>query len=72
MNKIINDRDEELMHIRQKVEDQELVVDQYRQKIKVLQQQNNDSKKEHKVEIAKSNKTISNNFEEILSVVDTG
>ena len=58
MNKIINDRDEELMHIRQKVEDQELVVDQYRQKIKVLQQQNNESKKEHKLEITKSNKTI--------------
>ena len=27
LNKIINDRDEELTHIRQKVEDQELVVD---------------------------------------------
>ena len=64
LNKIINDRDEELAHIRQKLEDQESVVDQYRQQIKVLQQQNNDSRKEHKMEIAKSNKTISNNFEE--------
>ena len=55
LNKIVNDKDEELMHIRQKLEDQESVVDQCRQQIKVLQQQNNDSKKEHDLEIAKSN-----------------
>ena len=42
------------------------MVDQYRQQIKVLQQQNNDSKKKHKLEIAKSNKTISNSSEEIF------
>ena len=66
MSKIINDRDEELTHIREKLEDQELVVDQYLQQIKVFQQQKNDSKKEHKMEIAKSNKTISNNSEEIF------
>ena len=42
------------------------MVDQYRQQIKVLQQQNSDSKKEHKLEIAKSNKIISNNSEEIF------
>ena len=66
MNKIINNKDEELTHIRQKLTDQESVVDQYRQQIKVLQQQNSDSKKEHKLEIAKSNKIISNNSEEIF------
>ena len=66
LNKIINDEDEELTHIRQKVEDRESVVDQYRQQIKVLQQQNSDSKKEHKLEITKSNKTISNSSEEIF------
>ena len=60
LNKIINNKDEELTHIRQKLTDQESVVDQYRQQIKVLQQQNSDSKKEHKLEIAKSNKIISN------------
>ena len=31
LNKIINNKDEELMHIRQKLTDQESVVDQYRQ-----------------------------------------
>ena len=66
MNKIINDRDEELTHIQHKLEDQESVVDQYRQQIKVIQQQNNDSKKEHKLEIVKSNKTILNRSEEIF------
>ena len=66
MNKIINKKDDELKHIRHKLEDQESVVDQYQQQIKVLQQQNNDSKKEHKLEIAKSNKTISDNSEEIF------
>ena len=45
LNKIVNDKNEELTHIRQKLEDQESVVDQYRQQIKVLQQQNDDSKK---------------------------
>ena len=65
MNKIVNNKDEELKHIRQELEDQESVVDQYRQQIKVLQQQNSDSKKEHKLEITKSNKTISHNSEEI-------
>ena len=66
LNKIVNDKDEELTHIRQKLEDQESVVDQYRKQIKFLQQQNIDSKKEHKMEITKSNKTISDNSEEIL------
>ena len=66
LNKIVNNKDEELTHIRQKLTDQESVVDQYRQQIKFLQQQNNNSKKEHKQEIAKSNKIVSNNFEEIF------
>ena len=65
LNKIVNDKDEELTHIRHKLEDQESVVDQYRQQIKVLQQQNSDFKKEHKLEIAKSTKRVSNNSEEI-------
>ena len=42
------------------------MLDQYRQEIKVLQQQNNDSKKTHKLEIAKRNKTLSNNSKEIF------
>ena len=42
------------------------MIDQYRQHIKVLQQQNDDSKNTHKSEIAKSNKTLSNNSEEIF------
>ena len=42
------------------------MVDQYRQQIKFLQQQNSDAKKEHKLEIARSNKIISNNSEEIF------
>ena len=45
LNKIVNNKDEELTHIRQKLTDQESVVDQYRQEIKVLQQQNSDSQK---------------------------
>ena len=66
MNKIINDKDEELTQIRHKLENQESVIDQYRQQIKVLQQQNDDSKKTHKSEIAKSNKTLSTNSKEIF------
>ena len=61
LNKIVNDKDRELTHIRQKLGDQESVVDQYQQQIKVLQQQNDDYKKAHKLKIAKSNKALSNN-----------
>ena len=66
LNKIVSDKDEELTQIRHKLENQESVIDQYRQQIKVFQQQNDDSKKTHKSEIAKSNKTLSNNSEEIF------
>ena len=66
MNKIVSEKDEELTQIRHKFENQESVIDQYRQQIKFLQQQNDDSKKTHKSEIAKSNKTLSNNSEEIF------
>ena len=64
LNKIVNDKDEELTHIRHKLENQESVIDQYRQHIKVLQQQNDDSKRAHKLKIAKSNKALSHNSEE--------
>ena len=37
LNKIINNRDEELTHIRQKLEDHESMVNQYQQQIKFLQ-----------------------------------
>ena len=66
MNKIVNKKDEELKHIRQKLEDQELVVDQYRQQLKVIQQQNKKYKKKHELDVSRSNKTISNNSEEIF------
>ena len=66
LNKIVNNKDEELKHIPHKLEDQESVVDQYWQQIEVLQQQNSDYKKEHELEIAKSNKTVSNNSKEIF------
>ena len=66
MNKIVSDKDEELTQIRHKLENQELVIDQYQQQIKVLQQQNDDSKKIYKSEITKSNKTLSNKSEEIF------
>ena len=63
LNKIVSDKDEELTQIWHKLENQESVIDQYWQQIKILQQQNDDSKKTHKSKIAKSNKTLSNNSE---------
>ena len=53
MNKIVNNKDEELTQIRNKLEDQESEIGQCQQQIKVLQQQNDDSKKAHKLEIRK-------------------
>ena len=66
MNKIVNDKDEELTQILHKLESQESEVGQCRQQIKVLQQKNDDSEKTHKSKIAKCNKTLSNNSEEIF------
>ena len=66
LSKIINDKDEELVQMRKKLKDQESEVSQCQQHIIVLQRQNDDSKKAHKLEIAKSNKALSNNFEEIF------
>ena len=70
LNKIISDKDEELTQIRHKLENQESVINEYQQQIKVFQQQNDDSKKTHKSEIAKSNKTLSNNSEEIFRLMN--
>ena len=50
------------MQIQNKLEYQESEIDQCRQQIKVLQQQNDYSKKAHKLEITKSNKALSNNL----------
>ena len=61
LKKIISDKDEELTQIQHKLESQESEVDQCRQQIKILQQQNDDCKKAHKLDIVKSNKTLSNN-----------
>ena len=66
LNKIVSGKDEELTQIWHKLESQESEVSQCRQQIKVLKQQNEDSKKEHRLEIAKTNKTLSNNSEEIF------
>ena len=66
MNEIISDKDEELLQIRLKLESQESEVGQCRQQINVIQQQNDDSKMAHKMEIAKSNKILSNNSKELF------
>ena len=42
------------------------MVDQYRQQLKVIQQQNKKYKKKHELDVSRSNKTISNNSEEIF------
>ena len=70
MNKIVNDKDEQLTQIGNKLEDQESEIGQCRQQIKVLEQQNDDSKKAHKLDIAKSNKVLSNNSEEIFRLMN--
>ena len=63
LNKIVSDKDEELTQIWHKLENHEWVIDQCRQHMKFLQQQNDDSKKTHNSEITKTNKTLSNNSE---------
>ena len=65
LNKIVNDKDEVLTQIQNKLKDQESEVYQCRQQIKLLQL-NDNSKTTHKFEISKSNKALSNNFEEIF------
>ena len=61
MNKIVSDKDEELMHIRHELENQESVIDQYRQHIK---KEIND----YEAEIKWLNKIVSNKDEELMQI----
>ena len=59
------DKDNELEHIQMKWENQEFELCQHQQQKEKLQQQHDDIKKTHKLEITKINKVLSSNTEEL-------
>ena len=60
------DKDKEIMQIQYKLRWQDSQVYHSQQQIKEHQQQNDDIKNAQKLEIAKSNKSLTNNTEEIF------
>ena len=65
LNKIIKDKDDKIMQIQTKVRCQEVENCRLQQQIEELQQKEEDSKKEHKLEITKVYNTLTSNIEEI-------
>ena len=66
LNKLIMDKYNELEHIQRKWENQEFELCQHQQQKEKLQQQHDDIKKTHKLEITKINKVLSSNSEELF------
>ena len=60
------EKDVELAEVRMKLENQETKLRHHKQQIEKLQQQYDDSKKTHKLELTKVNKVLSSNSEEIF------
>ena len=60
------DKDNELEHVQRKRENQEFELCQHQQQKEELQQQYDDIKKTHKLEITKINKVLSSNTEELF------
>ena len=60
------EKDAELVQVRMKLENQETKLCHHKQQKEKLQQQYNDSKKTHKLELTKVNKVLSSNSEEIF------
>ena len=66
LNKILNNVDEELVKIQGKLEGQESKICRHQQQIKELQQKNDNTKKEDKLEITKLNNMLSDNIKYIF------
>ena len=66
LNKIIMEKDVELVQVRMNLENQEIELRHRKQRKEKIQQQYDDSKKTHKLELTKVNKVLSSNSEEIF------
>ena len=60
------EKDAELAQVRMKLENQETELRHHKQQKEKLQQQYDDSKKTHKLELTKVNKVLSSHSEEIF------
>ena len=65
LNKLIMEKDVELAQVQMKLENQETELRHHKHRKEKLQQQYDDSKKTHKLELKKVNKVLSSNTEEI-------
>ena len=65
LNKVIIDKEYELTQVHEKLGNQETELRHHQQQKERIQQQHDDSKKTHKLELTKLNKVLSSNTEEI-------
>ena len=66
LNKLIMEKYAELVQVQMRLENQEAELRHHKQQKGKLQQQYDDSKKTHKLELTKVNKVLSSHSEEIL------
>ena len=66
LNKLIREKDVELAQVRMRLENQGAKLRHHKKQKEKLQQQYDDSKKTHKLELTKVNKELSSNFKEIF------
>ena len=66
LNKVVIDKEDELAQVHEKLGNQETELRHHQQQKERLQQQHDDSKKTHKLELTKVNKVLSSNTEEIF------
>ena len=66
LNKLIMDKDNELEHVQRKRENQEFELCQHQQQKQNLQQQHDEIKKTHNLEITKINEVLSSNTKELV------
>ena len=68
MNALLNDKDEEIAKVQRKLESQESYICQHQQQMKELQQKYDDIRRAHKLEITKSNNTLTSKIEEVFQL----
>ena len=70
LNKVIMDKEDKLAQLHEKLENQETELCHRQQQKEKLQQQYDDSKKTHKLELTKINSVLSSNTEELFQLIN--
>ena len=66
LNALLNHKDKEIVKAQRKLKSQESEICRHQQQIKELQQKYDDIRRAHKLEISKSNNTLTSKTEEVF------